>query len=177
MKRISSLLLTFWLALPLSAQQFKFNLDHLESKASNSVDVSLNGSTLQFAAKFLDDKDSDEAKVKKLIAGIEGIYIKSFDFEKEGAYTPADLEQIRKQLRAPEWSRIVGYKSAKDGENAEVYVRNENKKVTGVAILAAEPTNLTVVNIAGSVDLDSLAALSGNFGLPKLENKREPAKK
>jgi hypothetical protein len=41
--------------------------------------------------------------------------------------------------------------------------------VTGVAIIATEPRQFTVVNIAGPVDLDSLADLSGHFNLPKLE--------
>ena len=159
------------LALPLGAQQFKFNLDHLEAKASERVDLSLNGATLQFAAKFLDDKDPDEAKVKKLIAGLEGIYIKSFEFKSDGAWTAADLDQVRNQLRAPEWSRMLGVKSAEDGEDCEVWVRNDKAKVTGVAILVFGPRELTVVNIAGPIDLDSLAELSGHLGVPKLEKK------
>ena len=40
------------MASPLAAQQFKFHLEHLEAKASDSVDVALSGATLQFAAKF-----------------------------------------------------------------------------------------------------------------------------
>ena len=158
------------LAALLGAQQFKFNLEALEAKASGPVvDVSLSGSMLQFAAKFLDSKDPEEAKVKKLIAGLEGIYIKSFQFKKEGAWSQADLEGVRKQLRGPEWSRIVGYKSAEEGEAAEVYLRNENKRMTGVAILATSPKALTVVNIAGFIDLESLADLGGHMGVPKLE--------
>jgi len=168
-KNAGTLLLVWWLAMPLSAQQFKFNLEHLEAKASDMVDVSLNGSTLQFAAKFLDGKDPDEAKVKKLISSIAGIYVKSFEFKNEGAWSKADLESVRSQLHAPEWSRIVGIKSSADGETADVYVRTEKKGITGVAIIAAEPKQLTVVNIVGPVDLDSLADLSGHFGLPKLE--------
>src|ERR1022692_4881303 len=156
------------LAATLWAQQFKFNLDHLSSKASDSVDVSLNTSMLQFAAKFLDGKDPDEAKVKKLIVGIEGIYIKSFDFNKDGAYVPADLERVRTQLKAPQWSRIVGIKSGGGSENIEVWARNEKGKVTGVAILASEPRQLTVCNLVGNIDLDSLADLGGHFGLPNL---------
>lgn len=169
MKAVGVLLLVAWLAIPLLAQQFKFNLERLELKASDTVDVSLNGSTLQFAAKFLDGKDPDEAKVKKLISGIAGIYVKSLQFKSEGAWSKADLDSVRSQLREPEWSRIVGIKSAEDGETADVYVRNENKKITGVAIIAAEPKQLTVVNIVGPVDLDSLADLSGHLGVPKLE--------
>lgn len=158
------------------AQQFHFNLDHLAAKASDSVDLSLNGSTLQFAAKFLDGKDPDEARVKKLIGSLEGIYIKNFEFKKEGEWTRADLDGVRNQLRAPEWSRIVGFKSTEDGQAAEVYIRNENKKVTGVAILFSEPKELTVVNIVGPVDLDSLADLGGHFGVPKLQPEKPKQK-
>ena len=126
---------------------------------------------LQFAGKFLDGKDPDEAKVKKLIGGIEGIYVKSFEFKNEGAYLPADLEKVRSQLKAPEWSRIVGVKSSGESENIEVWVRNENGKVSGVAILASEPRQLTVVNLVGNIDLDSLADLGGHFGIPKMKKK------
>jgi hypothetical protein len=164
------------LVLPLLAQQFQFHLEHLSAKASDSVDVSLNGATLQFAAKFLDNDDPDEAKVKKLISSIDGIYIKHFQFKHEGGYSPADLDAVRIQLKAPEWSRIVGVASAEDGENAEVYLRMDNKKITGVAVLCAAPKELTVVNIVGPVDLDSLAELSGHFGLPKLKEGK-PARK
>ena len=152
----------------LGAQQFHLNLDHLAAKASDSVDISLTGSTLQFAGKFLDGSDPDEAKVKKLLAGLEGIYVKSYEFKKEGEWTQADLESIRNQLRAPEWSRIVGVKSTGESETAEVYVREVNKKITGVAILAVEPKELTVVNIVGPIDLDTLAEFGGHFGVPKL---------
>ena len=77
------------------AQQIKLNLDHLAAKAADSVDISLNGSMLQFAAKFLDGKDADEARVKKLIAGIEGIYVRSFEFKKDGEWSQADLDGVR----------------------------------------------------------------------------------
>ena len=168
MRPIPTLVLGAALAATLWAQQFKFNLDHLSSKASDSFDVSLNTSMLQFAAKFLDGKDPDEAKVKKLIVGIEGIYIKSFEFSKEGAYLPADVESVRNQLKAPEWSRIVGIKSGGERSNIEVWARNEKGRVSGVAILSSEPRQLTVCNLVGNIDLDSLADLGGHFGVPNL---------
>jgi Domain of unknown function (DUF4252) len=154
----------------LAAQQFKFDLDRLAAKASNTVEISLNGSLLQLAARFLDSKDPDEAKVKKLIANLQGIYIRAFEFKKDAQWSPADLESVRSQLKAPEWSRIVGYKSTEEGENAEVYMRMENQKITGVAILAVEPREFTVVNIVGPVDLDTLADLSGHLDIPKLQS-------
>jgi hypothetical protein len=173
MRSLRSLALSALLAAALWGQQFKFNLDHLSGKASDSVDVSLNSKMLQFAAKFLDPKDPEEAQVKKLIAGIEGIYIRSFEFKKEGAYSTADLDQVRNQLKAPEWSRIFGIKSSEEGQNIEVWVRSSASKVAGIAILSSDPKQLTVANLVGNVDLDSLAALGGHFGLPKMD----PAKK
>jgi Domain of unknown function (DUF4252) len=165
-KRIGMLLVAAGL---LAAQQFKFDFGPLAAKASNSVDISLNGTTLQFAAKFLDGSDPDEAKVKKLIGGLQGIYIRAFEFKQNGQWSQADLEGVRNQLKAPQWSRMVGYKSTAEGETSDVYVRTENGKVVGIAILAAEPKEFTVVNIVGPVDLDSLADLSGHFGVPKLQ--------
>jgi hypothetical protein len=163
------------LATLLCAQQFKFHLEHLASKASNVVDLSVGGTTLKFAARFLDNSDPEEAAVKKMIASLEGIYIKHFEFKRDGMWSEADLDDVRAQLKTPEWERILGYKSAEEGENDEIYVRTENKKISGVAIIASDPKSLTVVNIAGPVDLDSLAELGGHFNLPKLE--KAPGKK
>jgi hypothetical protein len=150
------------------AQQLKLNLDALAAKASNKIDISLTAQTLQLAAAFLGSDDADEAQVKKLIQGLEGIYVRRYVFGKENAWSPADMESVRAQLKGPEWSRIVGLDGSGANETAEVHVRSENKKITGVAILALGPREVTVVNIVGPVDLDSLAQLSGHFSVPKL---------
>jgi len=131
--------------------------------------LNLNSSTLQFAAKFLDADDPDEAQIKKLITGLEGIYVRHFSFKGVNSWTQADLDAIRAQLRPPEWTRIVGVKSEEDGENDEVYLRTIGNKMAGVAIVAAETKALTVVQIAGPIDLDALAALGGHMGVPKLK--------
>jgi hypothetical protein len=169
MKFVRAVMLAALSGAVLFAQQFKFDLDRLAAKASDTVDVSLSGSLLRLGARFLDTNDPDEAKVKQLIAGIDGIYVRHFEFKQNGAWTPADLDGVRNQLKGPEWQRIVGWKSAEDGETAEVYLRLDGSKMTGVAILAAEPKAFTVVNIAGPVDLDALSQLGGHFGVPKVK--------
>jgi hypothetical protein len=154
-------------------QQFKLNLDSIASKASDSVDVSLSGATLKFAAKFLDSGDPDEAAVKKLIAGLEGIYIRHFEFKRDNMWSQSDLDPIRKQLHAPEWERIVGVTEDDGAGISEVYLRLEGEKSTGVALIVAEARELTVINIVGSIDLDQLADLSGHFDIPKLKIPKE----
>jgi hypothetical protein len=119
------------------------------------------------AVKLLSDKDADERDVKKLVDGLKGIYVKSFEFDSEGQYTAADMETIRTQLRGPGWTRLVNVMSKKDG-NCEVYMLFNGDQVGGLAVLVAEEKELTVVNIVGPVDLDKLAKLEGQFGVPEL---------
>ena len=121
------------------------------------------------AAKFLSDDDKDQAKVKKLVGGLKGIYIKTFEFKKPGDYTAADVESFRAPLHPPDWQRIVGTHSNEDGETVEVYIKNDSKGIGGLAIIATEPKELTLVNIVGAIDLDSLSELGKHFNFPEVE--------
>src|SRR5689334_23236859 len=97
------------------------SLDHLAAKASQTVDVNIDERLVRIAAKLLSDKDEDEREAKKLVTGLKGIYVKSFEFDNSGEYTQADVEAIRAQLRGPNWSRLVNVTSRKEG-NLEVYL-------------------------------------------------------
>ncbi len=162
------------------AQEIKIpvNLERLAAKASEVVDVNMDANMLQFASKFLNDKDPDEVQARKLIAGLKGIYVRSFEFDKPGAYSEADVEALRAQLHTPAWSRIVGVRSKKDGENVDVFFKMENSKVVGLALIATEATELTFVHVDGPIDPEMLSELGGNFGIPKVEiPKTAPTKK
>jgi hypothetical protein len=169
MKAAGLLIATLLLAGAAPAQQVKWNFDKLAARASDTVEVSLDGSLLRFAAKFLSDHDKDEAKVKKLVGGLKGIYVRSFEFKKPGEYSAADLESFRAPLHPPDWERIVGVHSNEDGETVEVYIKNDGKGIGGLAIIAFEPKELTLVNIVGAIDLDSLSELGGFSGIPEVD--------
>ena len=143
-------------------------LDKLASRAAETVEVSLDERLLRIAAKFLKSEDPDEAKIKELVSGLKGVYVRVFEFENPGEYTTNDLEVMRSQLQAPGWTKIVGVRSRRDGENVDVYLKYQGDNVLGLAILAAEPKELTVVNIVGPIDLEKLSQLEGQFGIPKL---------
>lgn len=156
--------------------QIKFNLDHLASRAKESVDISLDASTLGLASGFLSQNDAKEAKVKELSKALQGVYIRSFEFDKEGQYSASDVESIRTQLKTPEWTRIVGVESrGEGGERAEIYIRKLDGKNAGITILAAEPRELTVVQILGPINLEQLGELGGSFGIPKMQAPSKPA--
>src|SRR5215203_495797 len=91
------------------------SLDHLASKASQTVDVNIDERLMRMAAKLLSDKDADEKEVKQLVANLKGIYVKSFEFELDAQYSAADVDAIRTQLRGPGWSRLLNVTSRKEG--------------------------------------------------------------
>ena len=143
------------------------SLDHLAAKASQSVDVAIDERLMRLASKVFSDQDVEEREIKKLVAGIKGIYVKSFEFENEGQYTPADIETIRTQLRGPGWTRLVNVTSKKEG-NLEVYLLMNGEQVGGLAVVSSDVKELVVVNIVGPVDIEKLAKLEGQFGVPEL---------
>jgi len=143
------------------------SLDHLAAKADQTVDVSIDAKMMTLASKVFKSNDPDEARVKQLVAGLKGIYVRSFEFEKEGEYSTADLESIRSQLRGSSWSRLVNVNSKKDG-GIEVYLMSQNSQILGLAVLASNPKEITVVNILGDIDLEKLSDLEGTFGVPDL---------
>jgi hypothetical protein len=165
------------LALPAKVAAQDISLDMLTplaAKASDKVVVTLSGSLLQIAANFMDDKDPDEAKVKNLINGLRGIYVRSFKFAKTGEYSDADLRAVRSQLKG--WTEVVTVDEA--DQHTGVYLKVDGKKIQGLVVLTAEPKELTVVNIAGSIDPDQLRELSGHFGIPELGGAvKKPAEK
>lgn len=154
----------------MTAQPIKWpaSFEKLAQKATEVADVTLDGSTLKLASKFLSGDEPDQAKLKTTVSRIEGIYVKSFEFENSGEYSQADIEEIRSQIKPTDWKRIVNVTSKKDGENVEIFVREKDGKSQGFFILAAEPKELTIVQILGSLTLDDLAGLEGEMGIPSV---------
>ena len=153
------------------AQSAKLQIDQLDSlanKASETVDVKLDEHLMQLTAKFFVSKDPDDAEIRDLIKGVKGIYVKSFTFEKEGEYSPAEIDSVMSQLRGGAWSKIIGVTSKKDGDNVEVYLNTAGDQINGLAVLSIEPKEFTVVNIVGPINLEKLVQLEGQFGVPYL---------
>lgn len=156
--------------LQLAAQDVKMpvNLNKLAEHAKETVDVTLDASMLQLASRFLSKDDPDQIRVKHLVSKLKGVYVRSFEFDKDGQYSKSDVEAIRSQLKAPGWTRIVGVKST-TGENSEIYLKKNGDQVAGLVLINAEPKELTIVHIDGAIDPEELSELGGHMGIPKLD--------
>jgi len=166
-----SVLLLAATSVTVRAQSARLQIDQLDSlanKASETVDVKLDEHLMQLTAKFFVSKDPDDAEIRELIKGVKGIYVKSFTFEKEGEYSPAEIDSVMAQLRGGAWSKIIGVTSKKDGVNVEVYLNTAGDQFNGLAVLSIEPKEFTVVNIVGPINLEKLVQLEGQFGVPYL---------
>jgi hypothetical protein len=146
-------------------------LNHLTDKAVEIVNVTLGEQLIKMAGRFIPGKTPDELKIKELLNSIQGVYVKRFAFENEGAFTDNDVNSIRSQLQNPAWARIVSYiNKRKDGNkmNVEVFLMTQGNIIKGLAVLATEAKALTIANLVGPIDLDKLAQLEGRFGIPNI---------
>ncbi len=144
------------------------DLSKLNIGATDVVDVSVDQALLGLAASFMSG-GTDDAEIKSLLSSLKGIYVKSFTYGKDGAYDPAILDGVRRQLSGGQWSRLLAAKSAAEGSDTAIYLWRNGDKPGGLAVLSAGPREVTLVNIVGTIDLEQLRTLQGKFGVPDLK--------
>jgi Domain of unknown function (DUF4252) len=137
------------LSLPARAQGLDINLDSLSAKAKEKAEVTLEGSLLTQALQKAPEK------VKGAVANVSRVVVRHYEFATDGQYADSDLDAIRKQVST--WSRIINVKE--EHESTEIYMLSQNGKTAGFLLISAEPKELTVVHIVGSIDLTSLQAV------------------
>lgn len=177
-RNLFPIILLLVVPLVLRAQDLKLppDIESLSAKAKETVEVNMDGPMLRWASKFLSKEDPEEKEAAKLVENLKAIYVRSYEFADEKAYSAAEVESLRSQFRTPTWSRVVGVRSEHDGENVDVFFRLENEKMAGIVIISAEPKELTFVNIVGPLEIDQLADLGGEFGIPRLKTKPPSSK-
>ena len=168
---MKSLIITAALALPALAQgpRLQINFDHLKGKAEETVNINLDGALLEQGLKVLGEKGATEAG----LGNLKGIFIRSYQFAKAGEYSQSDVDSIRKQMTGPNWTTFVEVN--KKDETVYISAYKDQNNLGGFAILAAEPKELTVVNIVGPLDISKLGNL-GNI-VPQLKKLKPYEKK
>src|ERR1700690_77238 len=141
----------------------------LAQKGSESVTIALDPTLLSMAARFLDGNDPQDAATKEIIKGLRGIYVRSYTFDKNAENAQPDIAPVRSQRSAPGWNRLVQTHSRKTRADVDIYIMLDHDQAVGLALIASEPRQFTIVNIIGAIDLDKLHKLEGQFGVPKLD--------
>ena len=168
-------LVAFTLLVPVtaSAQGGRLNLsflDRLGEKASEKQEVTIDSNMLRTAGQALvSGRGANVEAAKQVLSELEGVYVRSYEFEDPKAYSMDDINAIRKQLATPGWSKIVANEEKdKTGnwELQEVWLFNPGGKIGGIFIINAEPGELQIVNIVGPIDFSKLGVLGGILGIP-----------
>lgn len=140
----------------------------LAARASNVTEVTLGKEMLGFAAKFMNGKDQDEAATRHLIENLDGIYVREYEFDKEGQYSIDEIEKLRQYFETSQWTPVVRERARRTGETTDVLVKMVNGETHGMFILNAEPKELSIVLILGPVRMEDLGKLKGLGGLGAL---------
>jgi hypothetical protein len=159
-------ILTLTLAIPAAAQQLDLDFPGLAERADEVVDVTLDADMLRLGARFLSENNEDERAVRDMVRNLKGIYVRSYEFAKEGEYDRNLFDRVKAQL-GPTWKSLVTVRS-KTKENVNIFADMRGDRIAGLVIISAEPREFTVVNIVGPIDIDRLASLEGQFGIPKI---------
>ena len=162
-----------FIAMPTLAQSPLINVKHLDKlskKASEHVEIALEGWMLNLSRKAI--KRQNQPGVSEIIDDIKGIYVHVFSFEKTDEYSSEDIEIIEQQIKMPPWERPVKVKSKHDGVTSVYLLADQNiNTFKGLVVLVADKTELVFINIIGNVDLDKFEKLGGNLGIPKIDMK------
>ncbi|HME59336.1 MAG TPA: DUF4252 domain-containing protein [Terracidiphilus sp.] len=140
----------------------------LAARASHVTEVTLDKNTLAFASKVMNGNDKDAVATRKLIDGLDGIYVREYEFDKEDQFSMEQIEQLRKYFETSEWSTLVRERDLKSHESTDVMVKLEKGETRGFFILEVEPKELTIVLILGPIRMEDLGKLKGISGLDAL---------
>lgn len=166
-----------WMALtvalvPAWGQKLELNFDRLAAKAQEKTEVDLDHAAI---GMFL--KNSGAKGLDGVLSGVNGVVVRNYEFEQAGAYSDADLESLHKQVASGTgWSRIINVRE--DNESTEIYMFSQGDTPGGFLIISAEPKELTVVQVQGTIQLAQLQELvqsSVKFDLKNLPAGSKPA--
>ena len=78
-------------------QKLELKLDAIAARASAKNEVDLDGPLLQMALGKASEaakegKDGKKSSLPALLAGVKGVYVRNYEFEKSGVYSDAELD-------------------------------------------------------------------------------------
>jgi hypothetical protein len=137
--------------------------DHLRSQATEAVDFTLGPLPFSLAGTFIDGRDADSAGTRALLRGLHRLAVRHYEFASDFVYSKLDLDAVRAELTGPGWSQIAHVHDRSKQQDVDVYLAVDKDRITGLAIVASEPREFTIVNAAGSLSMDTVNALRGRF--------------
>ena len=153
-------LLAASVSIPAGAQKLSLDFEAISKKATEKTELSLEGPALEALKQTVLKQDVLKAAGvdPSLYASVNQVSVHSYEFAKAGDYSDSDLDALRKQVAGSAgWSRMLNVQEK--GEATEIYVFTQADKLGGFLLIAAEPKELNVIHVSGSLQMAQLQEL------------------
>ena len=121
--------------------------------------------------------DKDNEDLRRVVAGINEIAVRSFRFPGAASCDPETMESIGRQYRDAGWTHLVKKHKNDGGPSTDLWVRLDQATIRDIAVLFVGEKQVNFVSVAGSITPLDLMHLSGHFGIPRLDGAaRVPAR-
>jgi Domain of unknown function (DUF4252) len=141
-------------------------IENLQQTASSKTNFTFDHSMLVLASKL----EPDNEDLRRVIAGVSGISVRSYHFPESWQFDPAALNSVKGEYRAAGWKQLMNnHEKGGSPGMTDLWVRFENNAVSNVAILLAKSNEVKFVVVSGSISPLDISHLGGHFGIPKIE--------
>ncbi len=156
--KLTCLVVAAVLATAAFGQKLELKFEDIAAKASGKSEIDLDTGLLKLLLKM-----SGEADSMGWLGGVKSLRVRSYTFDKKGAYSDKDLDALRKQVNAQaKFARVVTQKE--DDESTEIWVAADGDKLGACLIIAAEARELSVVYLEGSMSLTEIKGMIERHG-------------
>src|SRR5690348_14449399 len=112
------------------------SFDHLQSKAIDSVDITIGRGPLSIASTLVSDGSEDGVAAKALLRGIQSVSVRSYTFDTDNAYSMRDIDEVRQQFKSPHWAPLAQVHNSKDKSDVEIYMSMDGDQLNGMELVA-----------------------------------------
>jgi hypothetical protein len=145
-------------------------IEELRQSASSKTEFTLDHSMLVLASKL----DSDNADLRRVIAGVSGVSVHNFRYSRPDVYDPQSIQSVGDDYRKAGWMRVMNKQATNKNQSGgeavtALWVKLENNAISNAAILVARSREVDFVVVSGSISPIDLSHLGGHFGIPKIE--------
>lgn len=125
-----------------------------------NVEINLNASLLAFVTEAAKTADADAADA---IRGLDGVRVRVYEDLEDVKAVAAFVDESSKRLERSGWQRAVYV--ADDSDHVRLYVKMQDKQVSGMTVMILDDKEAVFVNIAGSIEPAQLGRLARVMGV------------
>ena len=141
-------------------------IQDLSHAASSHTDFTFDHSMLVLASKT----DQDDDTMRRIVAGVDGVSVHRFRFQKGASYDSEILNAMRREYHAAGYEHLAGGHNKEGGPGeTDLWFHLENNAIRRMAFLVAGRDQINFVTVSGSISPLDLLHLAGHFGIPPIE--------